>query len=113
MPDMIGWFIDLYRYITGQSSCNRYEAHSRAIYVTIYSMIDLRLFLFGSPHLERDGQLVEMDTRKALALLAFLALSGQEHQRDALAALLYPEADSTNARAAFRRTLSTLHGALG
>ena len=76
-------------------------------------MKDLRLFLFGSPHLEHDGQLVEMDTRKALALLAFLALSGQEHQRDALAALLYPEADSTNARAAFRRTLSTLHGALG
>ena len=73
----------------------------------------LRLYLLGSPRLERNGQLVEMDTRKALALLAVLALSGQDQQRDSLAALLYPEAEPASARAAFRRTLSTLNVALG
>ncbi|MBE0696219.1 MAG: hypothetical protein IH586_04785 [Anaerolineaceae bacterium] len=76
-------------------------------------MGELTLYLFGSPRLERSGQVVEMDTRKALALLAFLALTGQEQQRDLLTALLYPEAEPDNARAAFRRTLSTLHGGLG
>ena len=76
-------------------------------------MESLRLYLFGSPHLERNSRLVEMDTRKALALLAVLALSGQEQQREWLAALLYPEAEPESARAAFRRTLSTLNRALG
>ena len=76
-------------------------------------MEGLRLILFGSPRLERNGLLVEMDTRKALALFAFLVLSGQEQQRETLVALFYPEADPSSARAAFRRTLSTLHRALG
>ena len=75
-------------------------------------MENLRLILFGSPRLERDGKIVEMDTRKALALLAFLVLANQEQQRDALTAMLYPESDPISARAGFRRTLSTLHGAL-
>jgi DNA-binding SARP family transcriptional activator len=76
-------------------------------------MEELCLYLLGSPRLERRGHVVEMDTRKALALLALVALEGQEQQRDTLTALLYPEADPVSARAAFRRTLSTLHGALG
>ena len=76
-------------------------------------MDSLRLYLFGSPRLERNGRPLEMDTRKALALLAVLALSGQEQQREWLAALFYPEADPDKARAAFRRTLSTLNRALG
>src|SRR5512138_3019433 len=73
----------------------------------------LRLYLLGSPRLERNGQVVEMDTRKALALLAVLAVSGQEQQRDSLALLLYPDSDTSSARAALRRTLSTLHAGLG
>jgi DNA-binding SARP family transcriptional activator len=87
--------------------------HYALVFVTIFFMVNLRLNLFGSPRLERDGRVVEMDTRKALALLAVVALSGQEHQREALVALFYPETDSVSARAAFRRTLSTLHNALG
>jgi predicted ATPase/DNA-binding SARP family transcriptional activator len=54
-----------------------------------------------------------MDTRKALALLAYLVVSSHSHTRDALATLLWPDYDQTNARAAFRRTLSTLKKALG
>ena len=71
----------------------------------------LELFLLGSPRIELDGSIVEVDTRKAIALLAYLAVTGETHRRDALAALLWPEADQTRARAALRRTLSTLRKA--
>ncbi len=76
-------------------------------------MVTLRLYLLGSPRLERNGAVVEMDTRKALALLAYLAVTSQEHQRDTLSALLYPDYAQSNAKASFRRTLSTLNAALG
>lgn len=76
-------------------------------------MVALRLHLLGSPRLERSGVVVKMDTRKALALLAYLAVASQEHQRDVLSTLLYPDFDESSARAAFRRTLSTLNGAVG
>lgn len=76
-------------------------------------MDSLRLYLFGSPRLEKNGRLAALDTRKALALLAVLAISGQEQQRESLVALFYPEADPEDARGAFRRTLSTLNRALG
>jgi DNA-binding SARP family transcriptional activator len=54
-----------------------------------------------------------MDTRKAPALLAYLAVSGGSHTRDGLAALLWPDYDEAGARGAFRRTLSTLHKGVG
>ena len=54
-----------------------------------------------------------MDTRKAIALLAYLAVKGGVHGRDSLATLLWPENDQTGARAALRRTLSVLNKALG
>jgi DNA-binding SARP family transcriptional activator len=72
----------------------------------------LILYLFGSPRIHMDEQPVVVDTRKATALLAYLAVTGKTHQRDALAALLWPDYDQTSARAALRRTLSTLHHAL-
>jgi predicted ATPase/DNA-binding SARP family transcriptional activator len=75
-------------------------------------LASISLFLFGSPRLERDERPVHMDTRKALALLAYLVMSSQSHTRDTLATLLWPDYDQTNARAAFRRTLSTLNKAL-
>lgn len=73
----------------------------------------LRLDLLGSPVVEVDGAPLVVDTRKAIALLAFLALEGGAHRRDTLAALLWPEVDPDRARAALRRTLSTLRHALG
>ncbi|HEX2234973.1 MAG TPA: tetratricopeptide repeat protein [Actinomycetota bacterium] len=69
--------------------------------------------LFGPPRAERDGRPIEVDTRKAVALLAYLALSDGSHRRDRLAGLLWPEYDETHARAALRRTLSVLNKALG
>jgi len=41
----------------------------------------LKLVVFGSPRLERDGRPIELNLRKALALLVYLAVSGQAHSQ--------------------------------
>src|ERR1700730_1846514 len=71
-------------------------------------MAQLTLSFLGPPSVERDGKPVEVDTRKAIALLAYLATTGQTQTRDALSTLLWPEYDQANARANLRRTLSAL-----
>ena len=76
-------------------------------------MCSLKIFLLGPPRIERDGTLVEVDTRKAIALVAYLASTGEAHRRDALASLMWPDSDQSRGRAALRRTLSTLNGAFG
>src|SRR5687767_7741440 len=73
----------------------------------------LTITLLGEARAEVDGVEVRVDTRKAIALLAWLAVSGRAHRRETLAALFWPDADEERARAALRRTLSTLSAALG
>ena len=73
----------------------------------------IEVSLLGPPRVERDGVLVAFDTRKALALLAHLALTDRPRPRDALAELLWPGTDPEHARGALRRTLSTLRSAVG
>lgn len=73
----------------------------------------LRLYLFGTPRLQRDGQDVTPGRSKALALLAYLAVTGQAHERELLATLLWPELDAEAARNGLRRELSMLRGVLG
>ena len=51
--------------------------------------------------------------RKAMALLAYLAVTGENHSRHSLANLLWPEYDERRARADLRRTLSVLNKTLG
>ena len=75
-------------------------------------MPELRVAVLGPPRLELDGAAVEVDTRKAIALLAYLAVTGERHGREALAGLLWPEYDEAHARAALRRTLSALNKGL-
>lgn len=75
-------------------------------------MSGYQLFLFGTPRIEINHQQVAIDTRKALALLAFLIISGEPQSRDTIAAFLWPDSDQSSARAALRRTLSTLRRAL-
>lgn len=75
-------------------------------------MSHLALFLFGPPRMERDGEIINVDTRKATALISYLAITRQRHSRDALAALLWPDYDQPHARATLRRTLSALNKAL-
>lgn len=72
----------------------------------------LQLCLFGAPRLERNNQRVEIDTRKAQALLAYLALNSGEHSREALATLFWPEQNEAHARSSLRRALWTLRQAL-
>ena len=73
----------------------------------------VRLVLLGPPAVERDGVPVSFDTRKAVALLALLAVTRREHGRDQLAALLWPDADLVRARGSLRRTLSVTAAQLG
>ena len=73
----------------------------------------VHVMLLGPPRVERDGVAVAFDTRKALALLAVLALADRPRPRDVLAELLWPEHDSEHARGALRRTLSALRSGVG
>ena len=73
----------------------------------------LSVSLLGPPLAEVDGQPLSVDTRKATALLAYLAVEPGRHGRESLAALLWPDYAPDRARAALRRTLSTLRSALG
>jgi ABC-type oligopeptide transport system substrate-binding subunit/DNA-binding SARP family transcriptional activator len=76
-------------------------------------MSRLRLYLLGPPRLELDGEPVHLPRRKAMALLAYLAVTGRAHSRDSLATLLWPENDQQSARAELSRTLSLLNRILG
>ena len=71
-------------------------------------MSQLTLYLLGSPRVELDSRPVSIDRRKALGLLAYLAVTGQSHSRDTLAGLLWPDYDRFRARGALRRVLLTL-----
>ena len=72
----------------------------------------IELYLLGPPLIKLDGVPIQVDTRKAIALMTYLAVTGERHRRDALAALLWPDADQVRARAALRRILSTVNKAL-
>jgi DNA-binding SARP family transcriptional activator len=72
----------------------------------------LRIALLGPPSIDVDGRALEVDTRKATALLAYLAFTGRPARRDSLAGLLWPETNPDRARSTLRRTLSTLKSAL-
>jgi DNA-binding SARP family transcriptional activator/pimeloyl-ACP methyl ester carboxylesterase len=73
----------------------------------------IRLSLLGVPRLERDIETLPIPRRKTLALLAYLAVTGRPHSREALATLLWPENDQSSALANLRRELSRLKSALG
>lgn len=68
----------------------------------------IRLHLFGPPGFSRDGETIHLDTRKAIALAAYLVLSSAPQARERLAAFLWPNSEECRARGALRRTLCTL-----
>jgi DNA-binding SARP family transcriptional activator len=74
-------------------------------------MQQLKLSLFGRPWLEIDGQTVEISSKKGLALLAYLAATGQRQSRESLATLLWPDHNLTRARANLRRSVWILNKA--
>lgn len=75
--------------------------------------LPLRIALLGPPRVDANGEPVVVDTRKAIALLAYVAVVGRPVARETLADLLWPESDPEDARGALRRTLSVLRAGLG
>ncbi|HEU4673788.1 MAG TPA: BTAD domain-containing putative transcriptional regulator [Candidatus Limnocylindrales bacterium] len=71
------------------------------------------IHLLGPVQVVVGGRPIAVDTRKAIALVAYLAVTGRPASREGLAALLWPESDGPAARGALRRTLSVLAAALG
>ncbi len=76
-------------------------------------MSSLALSFLGPPLVVRDDAPITMSRRKVLALLAYLAVTGQAHGRDELTELLYPKLDREHAAADFRTVLSLLRHAIG
>src|SRR5262245_25227681 len=76
-------------------------------------MVGLQLTLFGGFDARRASGVVNLPTKKAQALLAYLALHpGQSHPRDKLAALLWGEKGDNQARDGLRHALVALRRAL-
>ncbi|HEY8728768.1 MAG TPA: BTAD domain-containing putative transcriptional regulator, partial [Acidothermaceae bacterium] len=76
-------------------------------------MLVLTLGLLGPPRIERDGQPVHFDTRKAIALLSLVSMAGQPLSREQLATMLWPDSDADRARGALRRTVSVTAAGVG
>ena len=72
----------------------------------------LCIYLLGPVRVELDGQPLAVDTRKAIALLAYLSTTGKPQRRESLIGLLWPDLDSAHAYNGLRRTVSVLRGAL-
>jgi DNA-binding SARP family transcriptional activator/Tfp pilus assembly protein PilF len=70
----------------------------------------LEIKVLGRPEVSIDGRPVVVDTRKAIALLAYLTVE-RSASRDSLAALFWADATQERARATLRRTLSALRAA--
>jgi len=69
------------------------------------AVADLKLCLPGSLHIEQEHKQVKITSRKSLALLAYLAVSGDNQCRDTLAAMLWPERDQRQVRSYLRNAL--------
>jgi DNA-binding SARP family transcriptional activator len=72
-------------------------------------MTSLKLSLLGVPTVECDGASITFERRKALALLAYLAVANQPCSRASLAQTLWPEEDDQRAKAGLRRALAALN----
>jgi DNA-binding SARP family transcriptional activator len=68
----------------------------------------LALSFLGAPLVELNGSQIHLKRRKVLALLAYLAITGRRHTKDALAETFYPERTRERAYSGIRQTLSIL-----
>ncbi len=72
----------------------------------------LILRLLGTPEVSHAEQPLTFQTRKVLALLAYLAVEQGVHSRDKITALLWPESDDERGKASLRRALAYLRQSL-
>lgn len=81
-----------------------------------FAMVDqaipLHLYALGPPVVRLGEHLVSFPTRKTLALLIYLAIESGAQPREALAALLWPEASPERSHGSLRNTLDHLQTAL-
>jgi DNA-binding SARP family transcriptional activator len=71
-------------------------------------MSQLHLSLLGEPIMKHGEEILTFSTRKALALLVYLAVEGGTHTRKKLSESLWPELDAEHGRSALRATLFEL-----
>jgi DNA-binding SARP family transcriptional activator/predicted ATPase len=76
-------------------------------------MESLAIRVLGTPEIRVGERPLSFRTRKALALLVYLAVERGLHSRETLMALLWPESSQSSAAATLRTTLSRLRKALG
>jgi WD40 repeat protein/basic membrane lipoprotein Med (substrate-binding protein (PBP1-ABC) superfamily)/DNA-binding SARP family transcriptional activator/energy-coupling factor transporter ATP-binding protein EcfA2 len=87
------------------SLSNKAQADSRPSGKRAQGM-SLKIHLLGQFKLQANHLPLELPSRPAQSLLAYLALNaGVRHRREKLASLLWPEATETNARGYLRRAL--------
>lgn len=72
----------------------------------------LMLRLLGTPEVSHAEHPLTLQTRKVLALLAYLAVEQGVHSRDKITALLWPESDEERGKASLRRALAYLRQSL-
>ena len=72
----------------------------------------LMLRLLGTPEVSHAEKRLTLQTRKVLALLAYLAVEQGVHSRDKITALLWPESDEERGKASLRRALAYLRESL-
>jgi len=77
-------------------------------------LLAISLIVFGGFEVRaHDGASIPIETKKARALLSYLALQpGKMYSRDKLAALLWEESTPTQARHSLRQTLMVLRQSL-
>jgi DNA-binding SARP family transcriptional activator len=73
--------------------------------MAVYSIL-----LLGPPQIEIDEQVARIKLRKAIALIAYLAVEHREFSREYLATLLWPNLGMNRAMANLRQTISLLRG---
>src|SRR5438132_14132780 len=73
-----------------------------------HTMSQLQLSLLGTPVVKHGERTLTFSTRKALALLVYLAVEGGIHPRKTLSESFWPELDAEHGRAALRATLLDL-----
>src|SRR5260221_3048306 len=71
-------------------------------------MSQLQLSLLGTPVVKHGERTLTFSTRKALALLVYLAVESGTHPRKTLSEAFWPELDAEHGRAALRATLLEL-----
>lgn len=75
-------------------------------------MSRLNLSFLGQPQIRIDEKSIKLETNRALALLAYLAVEQKAIRRDALVLLLWPDLDQSQGRTLLRQTLYSLKKSL-